>query len=195
MRNSRRLRPGGLIIVTTLILGLSGPGNAEANLPSQVDGRIAFQRGDDTHGEIWMLDPTAASPELGAVKVTSDSAPEAKPAWGPAFHQQSPAPPYPAYLAYQRYENGNWDIWARPKSGAGLGAAVPLVTGPGDQIDPVFSDAISPVVGQPASGTALLAYVNVDASGVRSLWVRDGSGARTLLASAGSDYANPDFGG
>jgi hypothetical protein len=180
----------------TLVLLTIGAVSAEANLPSERNGAIAFQRNDDAHGEIWALDPAAPSPELTAVKVTSDGAPEARPAWGPTFHQEDTAPFFSSHLAFQRFENGDWDIWDRSISDQGaFAAAVPLVSGPGHQVEPVYSDAITPLVDVAASGTALLAYVNIDQSGRRELWLRDGAGNRTQLTFDGAGYANPDFGG
>ena len=186
----------GCELTLALALLTIGTSRAEANLPSEQNGAIAFQRNDDAHGEIWVLDPTAPSPELNAVKVTSDGSPEARPAWGPKFHQEDTSPYLPSHLAFQRLENGDWDIWDRPITDQGtFEAAVPLVTGPGHQVEPVYSDAVTPLVDAPASGTALLAYVNIDQSGRRELWLRDGAGGRTQLTFDGAGYANPDFGG
>lgn len=196
MRVTGHVRRPGSAVAALIVLAAVGLGTrpAAANLPSQENGRIAFQRNDDAQGEIWVLSPGDASP--AALKVTTDGLPEARPAWGPKFHQQSPSPFLPSYLAFQRLENGDWDIWHRPITGPGtFGDAVPLAAGPGHQVEPVYSDAITPVAGTPASGTALLAYVEIDDSGRRELWLRDGAGVRTQLTFDGAGYANPDFGG
>jgi uncharacterized membrane protein YgcG len=164
----------------------AAPSPAGANLPSQQDGRIAYQRNDDAQGEIWVLDPAAASPESSAAKLTTDGAPEARPAWGPVFHGGSPQ-----HLAFQRLQDGNWDLWDRsPLSGP----ATRIVAAPGNQVEPAYSDAITPLSGTPASGTALLAYIS-DETGTRQVWIRDGSGATIQLTTDGLGYANPEFGG
>lgn len=168
------------------VYATAAPTPAGANLPSQQDGRIVYQRGDDAQGEIWILDPAAASPEGSATKLTTDGAPEARPAWGPVFQGGSPQ-----HLAFQRLQDGNWDVWDRsPLSGP----ATRIVAAPGNQVEPVYSDAITPLSNTPATGKALLAYVS-DETGSRELWIRDGSGAMTQLTSDGRGYANPEFGG
>jgi hypothetical protein len=184
------------LTLALLTVGAVSAVSAEANLPSEQNGAIAFQRNNDAHGEIWVIDPAAPSPELTAIRVTSDGSPEARPAWGPKFHQEDTAPYLPSHLAFQRFENGDWNIWDRPITDQGaFAAAVPLVGGPGNQVEPVYSDAITPLVDVAASGTALLAYVDIDQGGRRELWLRDGAGNRTQLTFDGAGYANPDFGG
>jgi hypothetical protein len=172
------------------LVPIACPSAASANLPSETDGLIAYQRNDDARGEIWLLDPAASAPESAATKLTVDGVAEARPAWGPKFHTDGGAD-VPQHLAFQRLQDGQWDIWDRSPV---TGAAAPLVTGPGNQVEPVYSDAITPITGTPATGQALLAYVG-DQSGSRELWLKDGSGASTQLTLDGGGYANPDFSG
>src|SRR6187455_2832747 len=69
-----------VVLVSMLALAAGGAPGAVANLPSETDGLIAFQRNDDAHGQIWLIDPSRNAP---AVNLTSGTAPEARPAWGP----------------------------------------------------------------------------------------------------------------
>jgi hypothetical protein len=183
----------GLVVLASMLgVACLRAASAVASLPSQTDGVIAFQRNDDADGEVWLIDPSQASPESTAVKVTSDPAPEARPAWGPTFHRNQPADPPPTWdLAFQRYENGTWDIWKRTTPTTTFpptfGPAAPLVAGPGNQEQPAFSDVLSS-----SSSVTLLAYVS-DETGSREVWLRDGTGALHQLTSDGAGYANPDF--
>jgi hypothetical protein len=177
-------RIGLVIMATAVISGVIG-GVGRANVPAQLDGLIAFQRNADASGQIWVMDPTAASPEATAVKVTTGSEPEAHPAYGPTIDDEH------WLLAAQRFTNGTWDIWTRTTTGkAGetpqFEAAVPLVTGPGDQTDPAYSRTVP--------GEPLVAYVS-DQTGQREIWLRDTAGTLTQLTADGAGYASPDFAG
>jgi Tol biopolymer transport system component len=176
-----RLR--ALPLVLALVFVALPPAPARANLPSEIDGLIAYQHGDDADGQIWVLDPAAASPEAGATKLSDGSAPEASPAWGPYFQGA-------VDLAFQRRDNGNWDIWGRTPWSS---PEAPLVVAPGNQTEPVYSDAVVPVP-PPAGVKGLLAYIS-DQTGSREVWVRDRTGATTQLTTDGLGYANPEFSG
>ena len=180
--------------------------SAVAALPSQTDGAIAFQRNDDAHGEIWLIDPNAAAP--ASTPVTGDAAPQARPAWGPVYQVFLPdgsvSDPM-TDLAYQRHANGNWDIWRRTTptplpdptpSFPALGPGAALVARPGNQEQPAFSDALPISTSDPQLPPSLLAYIS-DETGGRELWLRDATGALNRLTSDGSmaGYANPDFAG
>jgi hypothetical protein len=167
-----------------LILGMFAAG-ARANVPAHIDGLIAFQRGDDASGQIWVLDPTAAAPEASAVRVTSGPEPEARPTFGPTVDNAQ------WLLAYQRYANGNWDIWGRTTHGTAgdptsFDAPAALVGGPGNQTEPAYSRVLQ--------GTPLLAYVS-DQTGRREIWLRDTAGTLTQVTTDGAGYAHPDFAG
>jgi len=161
---------------------------AHANQPSNRSGLIAYQRNADASGEVWVLNPNAADPEGGAVEVSSDGVPEARPAYGPTTDSQT----WP--LAYQRFANGDWDIWSRTARGtasngapATFDTATPLVSGPGDQESPAYS-RIQAGVGP------LLVYTSTQ-TGARELWLRDAAGNLQPLTDDGAGYANPDFAG
>jgi hypothetical protein len=175
----------GLVVMAAAVIVSVIGGVARANVPAQIDGLIAFQRNDDTSGQIWVLDPTAASPEATAVKVTTGSEPEVHPTYGPTIDDVH----WP--LAFQRLTNGTWDIWTRTATGTAgeipqFDAAVPLITGPGDQTAPAYSSALQ--------GEPLVAYIS-DQTGQRELWLRDTAGALTPLTADGAGYAKPDFAG
>jgi hypothetical protein len=164
-------------------------GIARANIPSHVNGPIAFQRNDDTRGQIWAIDPTTVSPEAAAVRVTTGPEPEAQPAYGPTT-TSDPAD-LQGVLAFQRLTSGNWDIWRRTtRHVAGqqlqFDPAVLLVGGPGDQTEPAYSRVLQ--------GEPLLAYIS-NQTGRRELWLRDTGGTLTQLTTEGAGYANPDFAG
>jgi hypothetical protein len=187
---SRVILRGAVCTLVLAVLALWPP-VAQANLPSEDNGLIAFQRNDDAHGEIWVLDPTAPTPEASAIKVTSEAAPEAQPAYSAKSYDTDAQD-----LAFQRFEGGNWDIWKRPTRGAGgnfgppeFDPAVPLVTGPGNQEAPAYSDMQGDIISQ-----SLLAYTS-DQSGTREIWLRDATGATAQVTSEGGDVANPDFAG
>jgi hypothetical protein len=172
------------VAVAVAILGLLGA-TARANVPSHIDGLIAFQRNDDAAGQIWVMDPTAASPEASAVRVTSGSDPEARPAFGPTVDNAQ------WVLAYQRYSSGNWDIWTRTTHGTvgeqtSFDSPAALVAGPGNQTEPAYSRVLQTV--------PLLAYIS-DQTGQREIWLRDTTGTLHQLTSDGAGYANPDFAG
>jgi hypothetical protein len=170
------------VVLVGLLLGAAG---ARANIPSHIDGLIAFQRNDDADGQIWVIDPTAASPEASAARVTSGPEPEARPAFGPTVDNAQ------WLLAYQRYADGNWDIWSRTTHGTAgeptsFDAPGALVAGPGNQTEPAYSRVLQ--------GTPLLAYVS-DQTARREIWLRDTAGTLTQLTSDGGGYAHPDFAG
>ena len=172
------------VAVAAVILGLLGA-TARANIPSHIDGLIAFQRNDDAAGQIWVMDPTAASPEASAVRVTSGSEPEARPAFGPTVDNAQ------WLLAYQRFANGNWDIWSRTTHGTAgeqtsFDAPAALVSDPGNQTEPAYSRVLQ--------GAPLLAYIS-DQTGQREIWLRDTAGTLKQLTTDGAGYANPDFAG
>jgi len=167
-----------------VVLGVLG-GAARANVPAHVDGLIALQRGDAANGQIWVMDPTAASPEGTAVQVTTGPEPEARPAYGPTVDNTQ------WVLAFQRLADGDWDIWSRTTRGTTgeqpeFDPAVPLVTGPGDQTAPAYSRVLQE--------EPLLAYTS-DQTGQREIWLRDTAGTLTRLTTDGEGYANPDFAG
>jgi hypothetical protein len=175
-------RIGLVVMAAAVIVGAVGSA-ARANVPSHIDGLIAFQRNADASGQIWVMDPTAASPEGSAVKVTTGSEAEARPAYGPTVDNDS------WVLAFQRFTNGSWDIWRRDATGTAGGttqfdAAVPLVTAPGDQTAPAYSRVLRDV--------PLLAYTS-NQTGQREIWLRDTAGSLTQLTTDGAGYANPDF--
>jgi hypothetical protein len=177
-------RIGSVVVAGAVVFGVLG-GVAGANVPAQLDGLIAFQRNDDASGQIWVLDPTAPSPEATAVKATAGSEPEARPTYGPTIDDEH------WLLAFQRFTNGTWDIWTRTTTGnAGqtpqFEAAVPLVTGPGDQTAPAYSRVLQ--------GEPLVAYIS-DQTGQREIWLRDAAGTLTQLTADGAGYASPDFAG
>jgi hypothetical protein len=171
--------------IAVVLLGLLAAATARANVPAHKDGLIAFQRGDDAAGQIWLLDPTAAAPETSAVRVTSGPEPEARPAFGPTVDNTQ------WLLAYQRYAGGNWDIWGRTTHGTAgeptsFDAPAALVDGAGNQTEPAYSRVLQ--------GTPLLAYVS-DQTGRREIWLRDTAGTLTQLTTDGAGYAHPDFAG
>ena len=187
--------PGFILVVLVSMLALAAGGapGAVANLPSETDGLIAFQRNDDAHGQIWLIDPSRNAP---AVNLTSGTAPEARPAWGPVYQPNSSGPL--SDLAFQRFEDGTWDIWKRtadapditttPPTFHDLGDAVKVVGGPGNQEQPAFSDTLLGSSGT----TSLLAYISDG-----NVWLQDASGTDRQLTSDGQSagYANPDFAG
>jgi hypothetical protein len=181
-----------VVLGSVLALAAVHTASAVANLPSETDGLIAFQRNDDLHGEIWLTDPT----RNGAVKV-SDTAPEARPAWGPIHDPDSLGGV--SDLAFQRYVGGEdkWDIWERTAEEPNVTTfhdAVPVVAEPGNQEQPAFSDKL-----QGASATtSLLAYVSDNTTDhAREIFLRDADGNKTQLTFDGrtAGYANPDFAG
>jgi hypothetical protein len=193
--------PGFILVVLVPMLALAAGGApaAVANLPSETDGLIAFQRNDDAHGQIWLIDP---SRDTAAVNLTSGTAPEARPAWGPVYQPNSSGPL--SDLAFQRFEDGTWDIWKRtaeapditttPPTFHDLGDAVEVVGGPGNQEQPAFSDTLLGSSGT----TSLLAYISdATTDHAREIFLRDASGADHQLTSDGQSagYANPDFAG
>jgi hypothetical protein len=185
-------------VTSVLAPATAGAPAAVANPPSETDGLIAFQRNDDAQGQIWLIDPSRTA---GAVDLTSGTAPEARPAWGPIY-QPNASTTALSDLAFQRFENGNWDIWKRtadapdiattPPTFHDLGTAVPVVTGAGNQEQPAFSDTLLGSSGT----TSLLAYIS-DQTGSREIWLRDADGVAHQLTSDGATagYANPDFAG
>jgi hypothetical protein len=188
--------PGSILVVLVSMLALAAGGApaAVASLPSQTDGLIAFQRNDDAHGQIWLVDPTR---NAAAVNLTSGTAPEARPAWGPIYQPNSSATAL-SDLAFQRFTNGTWDIWKRtaeapditttPPTFHDLGDAVEVVGGAGNQEQPAFSDTLLGSSGT----TSLLAYISDG-----NVWLKDASGTDRQLTSDGqtAGYANPDFAG
>src|SRR5829696_7078246 len=160
---------------------------AHANVPSNRSGLIAFQRNGDASGQVWVLNPNAPNPEAAAVKVSTDGAPAARPAYGPTTNNET----WP--LAFQRFADGNWDIWSTTARGnasngepATFGPAAPLVSGPGDQESPAYSRI--------AGAAPLLAYTSTQ-TGARELWLRDAAGDLEQLTHDAAGYANPDFAG
>jgi hypothetical protein len=161
---------------------------AQANAPSHANGVIAFQRNDDNHGEIWVVDPSVTEPADTVARVTTGPDPEARPAYGQT--SSSDASDVHGVLAFQRLTTGQWDIYSRPANRLQgqpprFDAASPLVAGPGNQTEPAYYAGI---------GTPLLAYVS-DQTGRRELWLRDATGKLTQLTHDGAGYANPDFAG
>lgn len=181
---SPRLLRIALVVTPTLLLALVGSA-AHANIPSNEDGLIAFQRGGDANGQVWVMDPSSGSPEATAVQVTTGPEPEAQPAYGPTPNGKD------WILASQRLTGGSWDIWSRPTRGTRgmvpqFDPAAPLVVGPGNQTAPAYSRL--------QDGKSLLAYVS-DQTGRAEIWLRDGAGTLTQLTTDGAGYANPDFAG
>jgi hypothetical protein len=182
-----------MVVACVLIAGAAHATPTEASLPSESDGVIAFQRGDDAHGQIWVFDPSRNIPLGVQTKITSGTAVEADPAYSPA----SEAVPATWDLAFERRATtGDWDIWRRPATGTvagggtppAFGPAVALITGPGNQTDPVYSDTVR----SGTRGDPLLAYVS-DRTGRPELWLRDSTGALFQLTNDDAVYADPDF--
>jgi hypothetical protein len=186
--------PGWRIVVAcVLIAAAAHVSPSQASLPSASDGVIAFQRGDDAHGAIWVFDPSRNLPAGAQSRITDAGAVEADPAYSPASQTAPPA----WQLAFERRTPaGDWDIWRRPATGTvvggltppAFGPAVPLITGPGNQTDPVYSDTVRS--GTP--GDPLLAYVS-DRTGRPELWLRDATGALSQLTNDDAEYGAPDF--
>lgn len=185
---SRRLRTTALPVVTWLVVTFAvTAGVAPANVPSHINGLIAFQRNDDASGQIWVVDPTAASPEASAVQVTTGPEPEARPTYGPTKGRDVPE----WKLAFQRFTAGSWEIWNRTTRGTAgeqpqFDPAASLVSGPGDQTEPAYSRLMP--------DEPLLAYIS-DQTGRREIWLQDATGTRTQLTTDAAGYANPDFAG